>query len=133
MAELNDSILDSIKKMLGLDPEYTAFDSDIVMHINSVFFTLQQLGLGPVQGFMITDKETKWTEYAEVEQNINAIKSYMYLKVRLLFDPPATSFALESMNKQLTEFEWRLNVQAEGAKNPWVNPNTLTTILHTTE
>lgn len=121
MAEPDDSILNTVKKILGFEAEYTAFDLDIITHINSVFFTLHQLGVGPEKGFMILDKENTWSSFVGPEQ-INAVKSYMALKVRLLFDPPATSFALESLNKQATEMEWRLNVHMEGVKHPWTNP-----------
>jgi len=115
MAELNDSILDSTKKALGLDVEYDAFDPEIIMHINSIFFTLQQLGVGPSTGFMINDNAELWSEFIGADQ-INAVKSYMALKVRLIFDPPATSFVLEAMNKTATEFEWRLNAHMEGVR-----------------
>lgn len=125
MAETNDSILDTTKKLLGLDPDYTAFDLDIITHINSIFFTLNQLGVGPEKTFMILDKASKWEEFTGVE-DIQAVKSYMALKVRLLFDPPATSFAIDAMKKAAEEFEWRLNIHMEGVRHPWVDPNTLT-------
>lgn len=108
------SILDGTKKALGLPAEYDVFDSDIMMHINSVFFTLNQLGVGPVDGFMIEDKETTWDDYlGTVDKNLFAVKSYIYLRVRLLFDPPTTSFAIDSMKKQAEEFEWRFSVHVD--------------------
>lgn len=114
-----DSILETTKKLLGLPAEYTEFDADIIAHINSVFFTLQQLGIGPGGGFFILDSSSKWDEFIGAE-SINAVKSYMYLKVRLLFDPPTTSFAIAAMEKQASEFEWRLNVHMEGRRiNAW--------------
>lgn len=108
-----ESILDSTKKVLGIEPEATAFDIDIIMHINTAFFTLQQIGIGPASGFMITDNKTNWEDFLGPKTNFNAVKTYMYLRVRILFDPPATSFALDAINKQITELEWRLNVEAE--------------------
>lgn len=109
-----DSILDSTKKILGLDPEYDVFDVDIITHINSAFFTLNQLGVGPAEGFMILDNAAPWTWFSEGRTNLNAVKTYVYLRVRLLFDPPQTSFATSAMEKQIQELEWRLNVNREG-------------------
>lgn len=120
-----DSILDSTKKILGLDPEYDVFDVDIISHINSAFFTLNQLGVGPAEGFMITDNTTPWTWFSEGLSNLNAVKTYVYLRVRLLFDPPQTSFAISAMEKQIQELEWRLNVHREGVTYPWI-PTTST-------
>lgn len=108
-----DSILNSIKKVLGIEEEYTAFDTDILMHINTVFSTLQQLGVGPTDGFVITGPDEKWTDFLEGKKHIASVKTYVYLRVRLLFDPPTTSFAIESLSKQMDQLEWRLNVQAE--------------------
>ena len=120
-----DSILDSTKKILGLDPEYDVFDVDIISHINSAFFTLNQLGVGPAEGFMILDNTSPWTWFSEGVVNLNAVKTYVYLRVRLLFDPPQTSFAISAMEKQIQELEWRLNVHREGVTYPW-NPTTST-------
>lgn len=119
MAETADSILDTTKKLLGLESDYTAFDLDIITHINSVFFTLQQLGVGPATGFSILDNTAKWTDFIGTE-NINSVRSYMALRVRLLFDPPSSSFALESFKQQAEEMGWRLNVQMEGVRNPLI-------------
>lgn len=112
--QVQDSILDTTKKMIGFDWDYTAFDLDIITHINSVFFTLQQLGIGQ-PNFMIDDNTKTWAEF-EAGENISAVKSYMYLKVRVIFDPPANSFTQEAMNKQATEYEWRLNAYMEGVR-----------------
>lgn len=112
--QVQDSILDTTKKMIGFDWDYTAFDLDIITHINSVFFTLQQLGVGQ-PNFMIEDNTKTWAEF-EAGENISAVKSYMYLKVRIIFDPPANSFTQEAMNKQATEYEWRLNAHMEGVR-----------------
>lgn len=112
--QVPNSILDTTKKMLGFDWDYTAFDLDIITHINSTFFTLQQLGVGQ-PNFSIEDNTTAWSEF-EAGENLSAVKSYMYLKVRLIFDPPANSFTQEAMNKQATEYEWRLNAYMEGVR-----------------
>lgn len=119
---MTDSILESTKKVLGIESDYTAFDVDILMHINSVFSTLNQLGVGPADSFTIEDKIPTWADFLETKKNINSVKTYVYLKVRLIFDPPSTSFAIESMQKQIQEFEWRLNVQREEVMYPWVSP-----------
>ena len=111
---MNDSILTSIKKLLGITGDYTHFDSDIIMHINSVFFVLHQLGVGPEDGYSITGDEETWGDYFTESVSLEAVKSYMHLKVKLLFDPPASSAVLEAYNAQIKEFEWRLNVAVSG-------------------
>ncbi len=108
------SILTSIKKMLGIEDGYDHFDPELVMHINTVFSRLNQLGLGPREGFFIEGKEETWDMFVENRNDFHAIKSYIYLRVRLLFDPPTSAFVLTSMENQIKEFEWRINVQAEG-------------------
>lgn len=110
-----DSILDKTKKILGIEAEYDAFDTDIITHINTVFSTLSQLGVGPTDGFMIEDNTTLWTDFLEGKLELNQVRSYMYLRVRILFDPPATSFALDAMKQQILEFEWRLSIYAPKA------------------
>lgn len=117
MADTSDSILDTTKKILGLESEYTAFDLDLIVHINSAFFELTQLGVGPDKGFSISDKTSKWDEFIG-EESINAVKSLMALKVKLMFDPPSTSFHLKAIEDQIAKFEWRLNVHMEGVKHP---------------
>jgi len=109
-----DSILTSIKKLLGIEEDYTQFDIDIIIHINSVFMSLNQMGVGPEIGFTITDKTKKWTDYLAAGINLEAVKSYIYLKVRLIFDPPSSAFVLEAVERQIKEFEWRITNQAEG-------------------
>ncbi|QFP95397.1 hypothetical protein SEA_MAKAI_5 [Arthrobacter phage Makai] len=116
---VSDSILDNTKKLLGFESDYTAFDLDIILHINTVFHTLQSLGIGPATGFSIVDKEAKWADFVGEEQ-MNSVKSYMYMRVRLMFDPPTSSFHLESLKKQAEEIEWRLHVQAEGVRYPLI-------------
>lgn len=108
-----DSILTSIKKLLGIAEEYTHFDADLIMHINSVFMILTQLGVGPNEGFSIDDDVAIWTDFVEADQGLDAVKSYVHLKVKLLFDPPSSSAVMESMNRLVNELEWRLNIQAE--------------------
>lgn len=108
-----DSILNSIKKLLGIAEDYDAFDTDIIIDINSVFSILTQLGVGPKNGFSITDASATWDQFMPEDPRMNEVKSYMYMKVRLLFDPPTSSAAMASMEKLISEFEWRLNVAAE--------------------
>lgn len=108
-----DSILTSVKKMLGITAEYTHFDADIIMHINSVFMILHQLGVGPEEGFMIEGDSETWDEFIKDEFTIESVKSYMYLKVGLLFDPPTSSNVMESKNRLANELEWRLNTAVD--------------------
>lgn len=108
-----ESILTSIKQLLGIKEEYEYYDEQIIMHINSVFFILTQLGVGPSEGFSIEDKFATWNDFLPNEQNLEAIKSYMHLKVKLLFDPPMSSAVLESINRLISELEFRLNVATE--------------------
>ena len=107
-----DSILTSIKQLLGIMEDYEHFDKDIIMHINTVFMVLRQLGVGPEEGFSISDQSTTWEEFVPMKM-IEAVKSYTYLKVRLLFDPPASSIVTESVNRMITELEWRINLEME--------------------
>lgn len=109
-----ESILTSIKKMLGIAESYKNFDIDIIMHINSALMVLNQLGVGPSEGFSIKDETNTWSEFIPEERmDMESIKSYVYMKVRLLFDPPASSAAITSMEKLISEFEFRINVAAE--------------------
>lgn len=112
----DSSILDSTKKVLGFDPDYSAFDADITMHINAALFTLNDLGVGAADGFLITGRDETWDQFSSDTKLLTAVKSYVYLKVRMLFDPPATSFAIDAINKQITELEWRMNVRVENQK-----------------
>lgn len=110
---MNESILTSIKAQLGIQEEYTAFDQQIIMHINSVLMVLKQLGVGPTTGFTISDKTATWNDFLSSDKNLEATKSYVGMRVRMLFDPPTTSIVAESMNRMINEFEWRLNVGTE--------------------
>lgn len=112
-----DSILTSIKKLLGIAEEYEHFDSDLIMHINSVFMVLNQLGVGPAEGFSIADKTETWEDFTQNNLMIQSVKSYVYLKVRLLFDPPSSSAVMESINRQISELEWRLNLSVDTRGN----------------
>lgn len=111
------SILRSTKKALGLPEDYTVFDVDVIMHINTVFAFLNQLGVGPEEGFSIEDDTAVWEDFT-TDVRLNAVKSYVYLRVKLLFDPPATSFAISAFEKQVSEMEWRLNMSYETYTNP---------------
>lgn len=122
---LEQSILKSIKKLLHIPADYTEFDQDVIIHINSAFADLHQLGLGPATEFMIEDDTKTWSQYIGSDSYIQSVKTYVYLSVRLVFDPPATSFAIDSFKKQLDEKAWRLNVQREGEK--WQDPTPVTT------
>ena len=108
-----DSILISVKKMLGIAAEYTHFDADIIIHINSVFMILNQLGVGPREGFSISSDVETWDEFTNDNLTIESVKSYMYLKVGLLFDPPTSSNVLDARNRLVSELEWRLNAIAD--------------------
>ena len=108
-----DSILTSIKKLLGIAEEYDHFDPDITMHINTVFSVLTQLGVGPPGGFSITDKTAVWYDYIKSDSRLEMLKSYMYLKVKLLFDPPLGTASIEAINRQISELECRINVTVD--------------------
>lgn len=113
-----DSILTSIKKLLGIGEDYEHFDADIIMHINSVLMILTQLGVGPAEGFSIQDKTKTWTDFlGDDSTQLEGVRSYVYMKVRLMFDPPTSSAAIESMTRLANEFEWRLNVTGEKSKS----------------
>lgn len=109
-----ESILNSIKKLLGVPEHETHFDPDITMHINSVFAVLtNQLGVGPESGFSISDDLNTWFEFSRDESIVSVIKPYIYLKVRLLFDPPSSSFVLAAIEKSINELEWRITNMGE--------------------
>lgn len=110
---VDESILVSIKKLLGLGEDYEAYDTDIIMHINSVLGILTQLNVGPKGGFSISDDSTVWSDFIGERADLNAVKTYIALKVRLLFDPPTIGSVMEAAKETIKELEWRLNVQAE--------------------
>ena len=111
---MDKSILTTIKKLLNIPESHTDFDSDIVMHINSAFSVLQQLGVGPEEGYMILGAEEKWSDYLpEANNQLNMVITLVHLRVRLVFDPPATSFGIDAIKEQIKEYEWRLNVAVD--------------------
>lgn len=114
--DLKLSILLTIKKLLGLEEEETGFDPDIIVGINSALFNLRELGLEPDEGgiFTISDETTTWGELLDNRNDLELVKTFIYLKVRLTFDPPQNSFLVEAIKSQINEMEWRLNVKAEG-------------------
>lgn len=120
MSTITESILDSTKKVLGVDAENVDFDVDIIMHINSVFSILGQLGVGPVLGFMIEDSSAQWSNFLDDVMLLNHVKTYVYLRVKLLFDPPSSSYVLEAQKRQYEELEWRISVYRENALIPVV-------------
>lgn len=110
---LTESILTSVKKMLGITEEYEHFDPDLIMHINSVFSILTQLGVGPSDGFCISDRSATWSDFIEDDKKLMLVKTYMFLSVKLMFDPPLSSSVMECYKSQISEYAWRLNVTAE--------------------
>jgi hypothetical protein len=118
---MTDSILTSIKKNLGVPEDYTVFDPDIIIYINSALATLTQLGVGPAEGFMIEDETATWSTYLGADPRLNPVKTYIQLRVRMLFDPPQTSYLIEAMKQQIQEHEWRLNVHMEATL--WTDPD----------
>lgn len=113
---MDGSILNTIKRALGLEPDYDTYDLEVITHINSVFSTLQQLGVGTDEAYEIESADNKWEEFLENDKNLNAVKSYIFMRVKLIFDPPGNSFAVESLQKQVDQLEWRLNVYSEGKR-----------------
>lgn len=116
--QIKDSILHDVKQMVGQEWDDTSYDLDIMTHINSVFFTLNQLGIGPSGGFMITDAATTWDAYLGAAKNLNAVKSYIYIRVRLLFDPPTNSFLVTNLQEQANQLEWRLMIEVDPPAAP---------------
>ena len=111
---MDDSILNTIKQMLGLDSDYDAFDTDVIIHINSALSTLSQVGVGPSIGFKITGPDEMWSEFIGYGINdLESVKTYVYCKVKMLFDPPASSFVMKAMEENCKEIEWRLNVASD--------------------
>lgn len=108
-----ESILTSIKKLLGIDEEYDAFDNDLIILINAQFSVLNQLGVGPDEGFEITSKDDVWNTYDSDHRLTSLVKNYIFYKVKLAFDPPATSFGIDAFNEMAKEYEWRLNVMVD--------------------
>ena len=111
---MENSILTSIKKLIGMDEDYEYYDTDIIIHINTIFMYLSQIGIGPSDGFSISDETTTWEDFLPSDnKNFEAVKTYIYLKTRLIFDPPQSSSTMEAIKQTISELEWRLNVEAE--------------------
>lgn len=108
-----ESILTSIKKLLGISEDDTNFDVDVIIHINTAFSILTQLGVGPSEGFSINDNAAVWTDFIADEKKIELVKTYVYLKVKIVFDPPLSSAVIESINRIISELEWRIQVIAD--------------------
>lgn len=118
---VDQSILNNVKKILGIEQSYTAFDTDVIIHTNSVFSKLNQLGIGPEDGFEIEDDTAVWASFIGTNRKYNFVKTYVYLSVRLLFDPPTgAAYLIESTKEQIKELEWRLNILRE--ETEWVDP-----------
>ncbi len=118
---MEESILTSTKKILGIPAEDTTFDLDVMTHINSAFSDLYDLGVGPANGFVIEDESTNWDAFVDDVPALARVKTFVYLKVRLLFDPPQTSFHIAAMERQITEAVWRLSVHRE--HTAWADPS----------
>lgn len=118
---MENSILKSTKKILGMDADYTAFDLDVITHINSAFSTLNQLGIGPADGYMIEDATPTWDAFFGTNKKYNSIRTYVFFLVKLAFDPPSTSYLIQAMENQKKEYEWRLSLVREEAE--WVDPD----------
>ena len=122
-----DSILDSTKKALLIETTNLAFDSSIILHINSVFATISQLGIGPVVGFAIEDNSAVWSDFIGDDPRLNDIKQYVYLRTRIVFDPPVTTHLLNSTKELIQELEWRMSIRREG--DSWVEPQPVPALL----
>lgn len=113
---MEESILNSIKKMLGLDSEYAPFDIDVTIHINAALMVLHQLGVGTRTPFRITGKTEKWKDFLGTDVDFQAAQTYVYLKTKQVFDPPSIGVVSNSLEALIREYEWRLNIQAEGSE-----------------
>lgn len=114
---MEESILDSIKDMLGPDSSYDVFDNEILIHINMALSVLTQLGVGPSEGFIVTDSDATWNQFLGNAKNIDMAKTFVYMKVKMAFDPPSSSFVLTSMEKACEELGWRLTVAVNENKD----------------
>jgi hypothetical protein len=115
------SILNDVKKIIGMDASYTAFDIDVIIHINTVFVILKGLGIGPTTGFQITGNTETWDAFTGTDLDLNAVKTYIALRVQMIFDPPSASFVIEARNKVIQELEVRMSITREGES--WTDPN----------
>lgn len=115
---MDDSILLEVKKMLGIDADYDAFDTDIILNINTALMVLVQIGVG-VPGFEVTGDNETWSQFLKNHKDFAAVKTYVYLRVRIVFDPPSSSYVLTALENQARELEWRLYIQADGGDYEW--------------
>lgn len=115
--QVSESILNSIKKVLGIDPSYDVFDVDILMHINSVFADLHQIGAAPNPPIKVMDETTVWDDFIQGKENVDMVQTYVALRVRLLFDPLTSAYGIDSLQKQADKLEWRLSI-LEDVFNP---------------
>ena len=113
---MQDSILMTIRKLVCGNPYADHFDTDLLVHINACFSILNQLGVGPENGFVVTDETQSWSSYIADNYILNMVKTYVTLKVKKVFDPPLTSSVLEAMDKEISQLEWRLNVAVDPIK-----------------
>lgn len=127
---MDTSILTGIKKILGIPEDYNVFDLDVITHINSAFSTLTQLGIGPAAGFMIEDESAVWADFIADDFQYNAVRTYVYLRVKQVFDPPTTSYLVAAFNEQIKELEWRLNSHRE--ETGWIDPDPVVVDLEET-
>lgn len=125
---MTDSILTSVKQSLGLAEDYEVYDPELIMHINSVLGTLNQLGVGPDDGFEIADKTETWDHLLTNEgalfpdKRLNPVRSYVYLRVKMLFDAPSVGYVVTAMEKMIEQAEWRITVAQDNILNPYVPP-----------
>lgn len=115
---MESSILQSTKKILGIDPTYEAFDLDILTHINTAIATLTQMAVGPSEGFFVEDGDATWADFIGDDPRFSVVRTYVFLKVSILFDPPVVGYLIDAKNNQLKELEWRLNVLREEVNPP---------------
>lgn len=113
---MDESILRTTKKLLGLDNNYAAFDEDVIQAINSALFSLMQMGIGPAEGFSIRNDVAIWEDFLEDASDLEGVKQYVYLKARYVVDPPSTAYLLDAIQSQTRELEWRLVTQIENAR-----------------
>lgn len=113
LRKFENGILNTVKMMLGLETDYDAFDIDVIIAINSAFMSLNQLGVGPEGGFRIVDGTELWTDFIGDTKLLGSVQTYVYLRTKLVFDPPSTSFVLSAMQDEIKELGWRLNAQVE--------------------
>lgn len=129
---MQDSILMTIRKLVCGDPYADHFDTDLLVHINACFSILNQLGVGPESGFVVTDETQSWSSYVADNRTLNMVKTYVTLKVKKIFDPPLTSSVLEAMDKEISQLEWRLNVAVDPIKSTSASKTTARRRSHKT-